>query len=219
MKMPIASFIPFLAVALANACSEESSFKGGTSRREAETVTQVGQDPATAVAPGTKTDVTQVTDADNGTIDPSNTPVTCTNEGGTIVFQFPKKIQDCSDAGDIYSFENPGCSGIEPLSGDCNWDNAIKAFADLGATGLVPNMTEDKNNGARIMACGQKRSGDTAVVQYFEMPNVKNGDCSVSSSVVVHTVCYEISSSPNPSDGKSKEEAVENCLNPALVFP
>lgn len=178
-----------LMLLAASGCSKEASFTGGNSQTAAEGT----QDAIGGALPTTKTLGSAIAKKCDFTKD-------------FVEVSFPKKIEDCNKAGNIWDFSRSACSSVpKATSFECTFPSFLAAMDKLGTPD--ERVQQNQQKGAKLVACGEKEG--VALAQWYipTKEQAANGDCSASNANFV-TACY---TNKNLASG-SETAMVADCL-------
>ena len=170
-------------------CAKEASFTGDKSQTTADR----NKDAIAATLPATKTSGSGIAKKCDFTKD-------------FVQVSFPKKIEDCNSAGNIWDFSRSACSSVpKATSFECTFPSFLAAMDKLGTPDERVKQNQEK--GAKLVACGEKEGVVLAQWYIPTKEQAAEGDCSASNANFV-TACYT-----NKNLASSTETAmVADCL-------
>jgi len=168
MKFPYYWFCAFFTLI---GCSQQSSFKGAKSQ-EASMPTP---NPNGDAPPGAEPLLAQ-------------TSKKCDFTKDFVEISFPKKIEECNVAGNIWDFSRSVCSSVaKAKSFECSFLGFLGAMEKMGTLDERVKLNQDK--GAKLVACGEKE-GVILAQWYIPTNEQKNtSDCSAADAKFV-TACF-----------------------------
>ena len=137
-------------------------------------------------------------------------------DGDQVKFKFAEEIQSCIDAGNLYHFESGKCTTMEKTSFKCGFAELISEIKKLKATShLVPAIEKIRDEGGKMVGCGQAADNKIIVGQMWVAPKVKKADCSYSGgNTSILTICFDSTGQFKlPKTDQEKQQFVLNCMN------
>lgn len=178
-----------IGVFAAVGCAQEASFSGSKPKATVDTA----QNKLGDALPETKS----IEEGD---------PKKCDFTKDFVEVSFPKKIEDCNKAGNIWDFSRSVCSTVpKATSFECSFPGFLAAMDKLGTPD--ERVQQNQAKGAKLVACGEKEG---IVLAQWYIPTTEQkaeNDCSASNANFV-TACY---SNTNLASG-SETTMVSDCL-------
>lgn len=131
-------------------------------------------------------------------------------DGDRLKARFASPIQICLDSGHLYDFGGKTCSALKAASKfPCTWAGVLAALSVLGLEGPTAKLTRYRDDGGKLVACGEKAGG--LVVQVVRKGTASLGPkCKATARTAVLTGCYE--SENTATAGQSDEDRVGACF-------
>ena len=137
----------------------------------------------------------------------------CNLSGDFVQLQFPPAIQNCINQGLIYDFNSGSCfSNVTQASTyACSFAGVQQALESIGMSST--QLLASQQPGAKLVGCGERRNGQTIVLQWW-VPPPNSTSCSYSANTVIGTECYgSFPSGTAPSQPGNTPAGVEACVN------
>ncbi|MFW7379058.1 MAG: hypothetical protein ACOH5I_09655 [Oligoflexus sp.] len=135
-------------------------------------------------------------------------------DGDQINLKFPEEIQSCMDNGRLYSFSTNVCLEVIQASFDCNFDAMAEQVVAIGVN--AETISQAKQEGAFLVACGEKNKGKTIVGQWYYPPSSGDRCQDENPSSRIVTACYKLFDTLNTPPLETEEQrrqALQACLN------
>ena len=123
-----------------------------------------------------------------------------------VEISFPKKIEECNVAGNIWDFSRSVCSSVgKAKSFECSFLGFLAAMEKMGT--LDERVKQNQDKGAKLVACGEKEG--VILAQWYIPTNEQrnNSDCSAGNAKFV-TACFTNKNSAQ----RSEVSMVADCL-------
>ena len=119
-------------------------------------------------------------------------------EDGVVKFQYDAKVQNCIDQGQLYNFDNGGCSAVRSAKFKCDFDSLIGQVQAAEMDGS--KIRAGQQRGDLLIGCGQSQDEATIVAQWYKRPSTGLKSCELSKAGgTVTTGCYKnYGSNPEP---------------------
>lgn len=144
---------------------------------------------------------------------PAAGPSDCKDQ--VVVSGAQKEIQACYDQKRIWHFERSLC--LEPVAAsfECNFDSLLAALeSQLGSKdgSVYKALSEGRDNGVKLIACGEKNDGNTIIAQWVKVEE-QAGNCSTNFSKNYPTTACTKRNAASPTTPEEVRQFVYQCLD------
>ena len=152
-------------------------------------------------------------DADGG--DPPDDIDECT-DGDKLKLFYPEKIQECIDDGKLFNFDKNVCTKMPEADFDCSFDGAIDDIKNRKSDSkLIDVLQKGEDKKGRMINCGEAKSGDVVVIQFWTPPDEGKQDCKYTAgSTSINSICFHSNYTGKfPTNEEEEADFVLDCMN------